>query len=83
MPFLLVFAFVPAVLVIALSVMLISACIMFLTNRTSFTVENLSRVGFKDMFDKCSQKIKDFKRAQNAKKVKTVETIEIVVLKEK
>lgn len=85
MPFLLLFAFVPAVLLIALAVMLISGTIMFMLNRNNSTVDYISCIGsgLIEIFNNCSEKFKEFKKTQRAKKPKTVETIEIVVLKEK
>ena len=83
MPFLLLFAFVPAILVIALAVMLISGVITFLTNRDRLTVENVSRIGTIEAFNKLTKKIDELKKTCEARKPKTVETIEIIVLKEK
>lgn len=83
MPLLLVFAFVPAILLIALAVMLISGTILFLTNRGSVTREQLFYNGCKSAFDKVNEKVEDVKKVQQAKKYKNVQTIDVIILKEK
>ena len=84
MPFLLLFAFVPAILVIALAVMLIAGTINFLLNRRALTPENVARVSLDDIFDKTSRKIKECMKKQEEKKAKYVdiETVDIIVIKE-
>lgn len=56
---------------------------MFLTNRSRLTAENVSRIGIIDAFNKMSKKFDEAKKAYEASKPKTVETIEVIVLKEK
>lgn len=87
MPLLLLFAFVPAIIVISLAVMLISGTITFLTNRSKnidyefgkFCGNNFTQ-GF---VQGCQSKMKEIKDVQKAKKTKIVETIDVVILKEK
>lgn len=88
MPFLLLFAFVPAFLVIGLAVMLISGTITFLTNRGRPNIDNKFGKAVGETFASgvvqgYTEKMKEFKKTQQAKKPKTVETIDIIILKER
>lgn len=83
MPILLLFAFVPAILVIALAVMLISGSVMFLTNKNYFTKENIFYTGCRDVFNKVNDKAEDIKKVQQARKPKHVRTIDVVIFKER
>lgn len=88
MPFLLLFAFVPAILLIALSVMLISGTITFLTNRNRPQLNNkfgraVGETFASGVIQGYTEKMKEFKQTQQAKKPKPVQTVEIIVLEEK
>ena len=88
MPFLLIFAFAPAILVIALAVMLISGAITFLTNRGRPNIDNKFGKAVGETFASgvikgYTEKMKEFKKTQQAKKPKTVEMIDIIILEER
>lgn len=79
MPFLLVFAFAPAILMIGLAVALIGGCIWFMISRPYLKLENFCK-SFASDVKKKQQEMKEEKEEVKIEEVKTVRTLDVIVL---
>lgn len=83
MPILLLFAIVPALLLISLAVLLIGGAVTLLTGRNQFNKNDLIYNSARGAFDSVSDKINEAKKVCQAKKVKDIHTVDVIILKEK
>lgn len=83
MPILLLFAIVPALLLISLAVLLIGGAVTLLTGRNQFNKNDLIYNSARGAFDSVSDKINEAKKVYQAKKVKDIHTVDVIILKEK
>ena len=83
MPILLLFAIGPALLLISLAVLLIGGAVTLITGRNQFNKNDLIYNSARGAFDSVSDKINEAKKVCQAKKVKDIHTVDVIILKEK